>query len=146
MQKYIIRKEAEINAAKDKVWRVLLTPELFTKWANAFCPDSKMKADWKKGGSVTYTDNTGMGLKGTVEEFEPSNRVTVKYDSVLKEFKDAPDEEGWKGCREIYQLKDKNGTTYLSIESETPTKEMYDEINAKWDQALVNIKELAEKA
>lgn len=146
MQKFAIKKTKEISAVKENVWKVLLTPELFSEWGEAFCPDSKMKGDWKKEGMITYTDNKGMGLKGKVLNFEPNAKATIKYVAVLNNFKESTEEkEGWIGCQETYTLSEKNGVTTLSVESEVPTKEFYNMLAKSWDEALQKIKELSEK-
>lgn len=144
-KKFTIRKKEEIKASKEAIWNVLLTPELFTRWGAAFCPDSRMEGTWKKGGSISYTDNKGMGLKGKVIEFEPNNRVTVEYSTVLMDFKKTIDKEGWTGCTETYELLEKNGVTNLSIETQVPSKKYQVEFSKSWDQALSEIKNLAEK-
>lgn len=146
MQKFAIKKTQKISAIKENVWEVLLTPELFSEWGQAFCPDSKMKGDWKKEGMVTYLDNKGMGLKGKVLKFEPNAKATIKYVAVVNNFKESTDEkEGWIGCQETYTLTEKNGVTTLSVESEVPTQEFYNMLTKSWDEALVKIKELSEK-
>lgn len=146
MQKFTIKKEKEIKAPKNRVWQVLLTPEFFTEWGTAFCPDSKMKGDWKLGGSITYLDGNGMGLQGKVIEFDPNNRVTVEYDATLLNGNATKeDEQGWIGCKETYILSDVNGGTHLKVESEVPTVEFYEELGSGWDRALQQIKVLAEK-
>lgn len=145
MQKFTIRKKKSIKAPKASVWRVLLTPEIFANWASAFCPGSQMKGNWKIGGFVSYTDKTGMGIKGKVTELDPKSRVTVQYVTVLANFKEAPDKEkGWQGCKETYTLVEKNGVTSLSIVSEVPTKKYYSILSKSWDKALTCIKSLAE--
>lgn len=145
MKKFLIKKTKRIKAKKEKVWNVLLTPELFSEWGSAFCPDSHMKGTWKKGGTITYTDNMGMGMKAKVVEFEPNTRVTVEYATVLKDNKVTLDtEQGWIGCRETYAVIERDGTTTLSLESEVPTKKYYEEFSKLWDKALLKIKGLAE--
>jgi uncharacterized protein YndB with AHSA1/START domain len=148
MKKFTINKTIEIKAPKEKVWEVLLTPKHFTEWAKEFCPDSEMKADWKMGGTVFYTDDQGRGLKGTVVEFKPNEIVTVKYDNAMDAFKEAPgheESEKWRGCKETYKLSEKNKATHFSLASEVPTKEFYDMLDQAWDKSLLIIKRLAEK-
>ena len=146
MKPYTIKKHVEIHASKERVWEVLVTPELFAKWADAFSPGAKMQGDWDIGGTVIYTDKEGMGLKGKVIEFKPHERVTVEYTDVLENFKESPTASSidpWAGCRETYILSEKNGVTHLTIESQVPTKEFYDEHSKSWDVAVVKMVKLA---
>jgi uncharacterized protein YndB with AHSA1/START domain len=148
MERFKINKSIDIKAPSQRVWEVLLNPELFAKWASEFSPDpqidSQMNAEWRMGGNVEYTDKEGSGMRGKVVEFKPNEIVAVEYSSILEAFKERADDEGWKGCREIYRLAEKNGSTHLEIESDVPTREFFDEFNGSWDKALVKIKELAE--
>lgn len=145
MGKFAIKKTLKIKAPQENVWDILLTPEMFAKWSDVFSPGSHMKGEWKKGGVVTYLDNTGMGLKAKVVDLQPHNRASVEYIHILKDFKEDPSqEEGWVGCRETYLLTGDNGMTNLMIESEVPTQKYYEEFNKMWDKALIKIKELAE--
>jgi len=146
MKKFTIKKSITIKAPKENVWRVLVTPKTFAVWGSEFSPNSAMKGEWKHGGSVSYFDDTGMGLTGKVIEFVLYDLVSVEYTVILRDFKPAPDlDEGWIGCKETYQLIEKDGVTQLDISTEVPTKEYYDQLDKLWDKVLSKIKELAEK-
>ena len=100
MKTYRIRKSVRIEATKEAVWDVLLTPGCFAEWAEAFSPGTRVKADWKLGGKVCYTDREGYGLAGKVVVFEPNKKITVEYEGELFDHRLDPTMEfqhDWKG-------------------------------------------------
>jgi uncharacterized protein YndB with AHSA1/START domain len=139
-----IEKSIDINAPVEEVWHVLLDDESTRSWLSEFSEGSHVETDWKVGSRVVYSDNSGKGIAGTVVINKPNEVLSIEYDEYISNEKEHDsDEEDVKGFHETYTLTDNNGVTLLEIESEMADKYI-DQMSKLWENALRNIKSLAE--
>lgn len=147
MKKHTINKTVKIDAPKERVWEVLLSPKLVNTWVSEFSEGSHVEADWNVGGTVLYKDRDGNGLKARVTDNRPNQLLKVVHEGILNhsvEDTESDDLPKWRGCGEAYLLLEKGRVTTLSIESEVP-EEYFEPFKPLWDKSLEKIRELAEQ-
>jgi len=146
MDRKMMHKTVEISAPRAKVWDVLIKDEHTRLWYSEFSPGSHAEGGWSVGSRIAFTDASGSGLVGKVTAIEPYERIAIEHQAVVMAGKeDASSEEAqkWKGARESYLLKERDGSTVLTVEQELPEDYM-EPLSALWDKALAKIRDLAE--
>ena len=53
----------KIDASQDHVWRTMLGPATYSKWAKAFSADSQYEGEWKQGTHMKFMDPNFGGTK-----------------------------------------------------------------------------------
>jgi uncharacterized protein YndB with AHSA1/START domain len=144
-----IIKQIKINATAEKVWQVLLEPEMYQKWAKEFSLGSYYinSENLAVGSKVVFTDDSIYGLIGKVTINETNKQIQFTYEGQISNgVEDYTSEDvinGLKGSTETYILSESEGITTLEIDA--PMGEAwYDDMILSWDKALTVIKELAE--
>ncbi|QMU29014.1 SRPBCC family protein [Adhaeribacter radiodurans] len=146
MEALIIKKSIEIDAPKDKIWEILLQDQYNRIWFAEFSPGAFAETNWQEGSKVTFKDESGSGIIGTIVANQIGKLLSIEYHGIVKaNIEDYESEEAQevKGGREIYRLVEKNNATQLEIEVDMG-EEMYEMMATAWDKALHKIKELAE--
>ena len=146
MDRITIKKEIDINAPKDKVWKVLLEDATFRVWGAEFSPGTFAISDWQVGSKVTFQDASNSGLVGKIVEHVPNEVITMQYYAELqdnREVYDTPDAEAIKGGIETYHVSEKDGVTHLTIAADMSMR-MAELMEDSWDRAILKIKELSE--
>ncbi len=141
-----IEKTIEIQAPKANVWEVLQQDQYTRQWYEAFSKGSKADTTWQTGTKAVFTDDSGNGIIGRIEENSPEDFLSIKYNGVVTDGKEDYDSEGAKavnGWQETYRLIETDGKTQLEIRSDMSEK-YFDSMSAAWDKALQKVKELAE--
>jgi len=137
-----------INAAPQKVWRVLWDEVTYPQWTAAFSEGSRAETDWKKGSKILFLGNSGEGMVSSVAENIPNEFMSIKHLGTIKngvEDYDNPAAKAWAGAHENYTLKNINGNTELSVDMDI-TDEYKDYFQTTWPKALEKVKELSEQA
>lgn len=135
-----------INAAPEKIWKVLWDDTTYRKWTSAFSEGSYAETDWKKGSKVLFLDGQGQGMVSRIAENRPNEYMSIEH---LGEVKNGVEDTSsdrvkeWAGAHENYTLKKVNGKTELSIDMDITEafKEMFSQM---WPKALDNVKKLSE--
>ena len=136
-----------IDASREKVWDVLWNDDTYPIWTEPFSPGSTAKTDWKEGSKILFLDASDRGMVSRVKENRPNEYMGIEhlgfYNKGLEDF-DSPEVKKWAGSNENYTLKNVDGKTELSIDSDISPdhREMFERI---WPKALDKVKELAEK-
>ena len=135
-----------INAAPEKIWKVLWDDTTYRKWTSAFSEGSYAETDWKEGSKVLFLDGKGQGMVSRIAENRPNEYMSIEH---LGEVKDGVEDtssdrvKAWAGAHENYTLKKVNGTTELSIDMDI-TEEFKEMFSQMWPKALDNVKKLSE--
>ena len=135
-----------IDAAPEKVWKVLWADDTYRKWTSAFSESSYAKTDWKQGSKVLFLDESGSGMVSRIEVNRPNEYMSIEH---LGEVKDGVEDttservKAWAGSHENYTLKRVNGQTELLIDMDI-TPEFKDMFAKIWPVALENVKKLSE--
>lgn len=138
----------EINAPREKVWKILWDEKTYSVWTSPFSEGSSMKTDWQEGGKAKFLDASGkQGMLSLIEKKEEPNFVFFRHIGIIKDGKEiteGKEVEKWAPAYENYTLKEKNGTTQLIIDMDIG--EEYEEFfNEAWHKALAKAKGLAER-
>lgn len=143
-----IKRTIEINAPKEKVWKVLTDDASTRDWYSAFNAGSYAEVeDWKEGAQVRFLDGSGsQGMVAKIAEWKPNEVISYEMLGNIvdgKEDYDSAQVKEWQGGRETYRITEKDGITTLYTET-AMVDAYYDMMSASWDKAMVRIKELAE--
>lgn len=148
METTLIKKSIQINAPQQKVWHVLLTDEPMRNWMAEFNPGSQAIIDsWTEGNTVIFTDDSRKsGMIGKLTTCREPEQLTIEYTGMYEDGKEDYESQvakDWAGLVESYTLTERNGGTYLAIESDM-SNEYYEHMASAWDRALEKIKTMAE--
>jgi uncharacterized protein YndB with AHSA1/START domain len=138
---FIAKAETVIHVPTSKVWEALTDPELVKEYLFG----TKMEADWKVGGNITYTgiwEGKKYEDKGHVLEMVPHKKIVTDYWSALSGKPNIP--ENYQ--RVMYELFDENNSTRVLITQDgNPTPESAEHSAKNWITVLKSMKELLEK-
>lgn len=141
----------DINAPREKVWKVLWGDKSYRDWTSAFMEGSyAVTDDWKEGSKVLFVakDGQGMthGMVSKVDSKRPNEFMSFEHQGVVKDgIEDTTSDQvkAWKGAKENYTLKDKGKGTELVIDMDiTETEQEY--FQKTWPKALERVKNLSE--
>ncbi|WP_409331386.1 SRPBCC family protein [Trujillonella humicola] len=141
-----IEQTIDIDAAKERVWAVLLEDATYREWAAEFMAGSYAETDWREGSPVRFLGPDGTGLLGRVVTARRPEVVDVEYEGVVGDGRDDRDSHAarrYAGTRETYRLTGAGGRTHLAI-SAPMEGQYYEDMVVAWDRALAKVKELAE--
>lgn len=145
----IIQKSIAINAAREKVWQILLQDQFTRIWYAEFSEGAHAVTDWQEGNKALFLDNDGNGIAGVVALHKPHEVISVEYQGLVQsntEDYESQEAKEVKGGRETYWLTEENGHTKLAIELTGLSDEYFDMMAAAWDKALEKIKILSENS
>jgi uncharacterized protein YndB with AHSA1/START domain len=129
-----------IDAAAERVWEALTTPELMKQWF--FGVDTE--TDWTEGGPIVHRgEYQGQPYvdKGTVLTFDPPRRLVHTHWSSVSGVPDAP--ENYQTV--TWELAERDGQTDLTVTDENiRSAEARDASDQGWEAALGALKELVE--
>lgn len=137
-----------INASAKKVWQVLWFDTTYRKWTSAFHEGSYAVSDWKQGSKVHFLSPDGNGMFSTITELTENEQLAFKHLGEIKKFEEQPlndETKTWMGAREIYSLKEVDGTTELSVSMDS-IESFSDYMKKKFPVALNIVKELSENS
>src|SRR5688572_26468739 len=76
----------DINAPREKVWKVLWDDSSYRKWTSVFMEGSCVETDnWKEGSKVLFLDGKGAGMVSKVAVNKPNEYMSFEH---LGEVKD----------------------------------------------------------
>jgi len=137
-----------INAPREKVWKVLWDDESYRKWTSVFHEGSHAKTEnWKEGSKVLFLGPDGDGMVSRVASNKPNKFMSFEHLGVVKggvEDIESESVKEWAGAKENYTLTDENGKTKLVVDLES-ADEFKDYFAKTFPVALEKVKELAEK-
>ncbi len=106
----------DIDAPRDKVWRVLWDDASFRDWSSVFAEGSYAVSDWKEGSTVQFIDpSSNSGMQAIIEKKRPSEYISFRHEAEIKAGKVPPTPE-WSGAHENYTLTNSNGRTTLKVD------------------------------
>lgn len=135
-----------INAPRQKVWRMMLGKETYTKWTAAFMKGSYYEGSWEKGEKIKFLGPDSEGMSGVIAENRPFEFVSIKHiEPINKGDKTIanPDSETSPFGFENYTFSEKNGRTELSVDLEI-SPDFEDEMKDLWPKALAKLKKICE--
>lgn len=146
--KKTIEKNILINAPKQKVWDTLFNDKTYRIWTESFIDGSYAETDWEVGSEIVFKGSKGYGMFGKIEEKLEPDFMCFKLEGLInsKGVKDSEGEEAkpYKDSRESYTLIETDGVTELDIVA-VVSEEYFETMDKIWDEALLKVRELAEK-
>jgi uncharacterized protein YndB with AHSA1/START domain len=147
----IVEKSIDIRATRSRVWAVLTTPALTSKWSGLFGAQGPVESDWTLGGAVLWRNPQGeVYVTGRVVAMEPEwlLKFTVRSTSPAMQPISGLAEDD---ITQTYALSDGPGRTTLSIAHGDFAKlatgdQILPAATAGWDTILQRLKELAESS
>ena len=137
--------DIDIDAPREKVWRVLWDDASFRDWSSVFAEGSYAVSDWKEGSTVQFIDpSNNSGMQAIIEKKRPNEFISFRHEAELKDGKVQPP-AAWSGAHENYTLTSSNGRTLLKVDLDA-ADEHQKMFNDKFPKALKRIKELSEVA
>ena len=139
--------KTEINAPKEKVWKILWDDETYRKWTSAFAEGSYMESDWKIGGRTLFLGGEGNGMVSTIDQLKENEIMSFKHLGMIKDGKEDLESEEvkkWAGLLETYILESSENKTNLSVEMDLGDDHK-DYLMEAFPKALKKVKELSEK-
>jgi hypothetical protein len=145
-----IEKSIEIHGERDAIWRVIESPETYTKWCEPFCVGTFYEGAWRVGNTVRFIglDENGVrgGLVSEVVAYEAGHHVTFRHKGFVQgdqEVFDTPEVAAWAGCEEGYVLEGGPDVYTLHVSCQV-AEEMAEWMDATWTEAVGRIKAIAE--
>lgn len=137
----------DIEASKEKIWKVLWDDETYRKWTIAFCEGSYAESNWNEGDKIYFLGPGGTGMNSLIETKIPNEYMAFKHMGEVKDFKEVPpneETESWSGSMETYHLTQIGDIVNLQIEVDVIEKHI-DYFKDAFPKAIEAIKKLSEE-
>lgn len=137
----------EIEAPKEKVWKVLWDDETYRQWTTAFCEGTYAISEWEEGGKIHFLSPNGEGMNSIIESKIANEYMAFKHIGELKNFEEMPIDAAtkeWSGAMETYRLTQNNSVTELEVNMDCVEKYI-DYFKDVFPKAMEAIKTLSEK-
>ena len=147
-----IHLEIHINADREKVWEIMLSPQTYMEWTTAFHPGSHYRGIWKEGEKMLFVgpdEESGgeAGMVSIIRKFQKPECVSIEHIGIYKngiEDTESLDARKWSPAFENYSFFDKDNGTLLVIDQDI--NEEYEEMFVgMWNKALLILKGLCER-
>lgn len=143
----------EINAPTDMVYDKMLglsNIKTYEFWTSEFNPSSTYEGKWDKDSLIKFIgfDSNGKraGMVSRIIENIPNKFISIQHIGILDDdqiITEGPAVDPWKGAFENYFFEYKNGSTFVTINTET-SDDYLDYFNNTWPKALLKLKEICE--
>lgn len=142
-----------IHAPADTAYRTMLGLDdisTYQKWTKLFNPTSTYEGSWDKGSKIRFIgtdeeDNRG-GMVSEIADHISNEFVAIRHTGVLKDDEvvtEGSEIEKWAGRHENYYLKEYNGSTTVTVETDV-SADYLDYFNETRPKALDKLKSIAE--
>jgi uncharacterized protein YndB with AHSA1/START domain len=142
-----LRFSTRIAAPVEKVWSVMLDPEMYKDWATAFMEGSYFEGSWEQGAKILFLAPGGQGMASVIAENRPHEFVSIRHlGYVSGGVEDTKSEEvrSWAPAYENYTFRAVAGGTELIVDQDvTPEFEQY--MIETWPKAFDRLKTLCEQ-
>ena len=135
-----------INASRERVWQALFEDESFREWSSQFAEGSYFAGDWTEGSEIRFLNAGSDGMLSKIDVNRPHEFMSIRHIGYIVngvEDTDSDEVKAWTPAFENYTLKDVEGGTHLTVETDTFI-DFVEYFNETWPKALVVVKETAE--
>ncbi|MCY3773916.1 MAG: SRPBCC domain-containing protein [Gemmatimonadetes bacterium] len=135
-----------INASREQVWHALFDDEPFRKWSGVFAEGSHYVGDWSEGSEIRFLVEGNDGMVSVIHENRPHEYMSIRHIGYIRngvEDLESDEVKSWTPAFENYTLKDVDGGTHLTVETDT-FNDFVEYFNETWPKALVVVKKMAE--
>jgi uncharacterized protein YndB with AHSA1/START domain len=142
-----LRFSVDVDAPVQRVWDTMLDLGTYREWIGAFHEGSTYEGGWNEGDEIRFLgpndDGTTSGLFGVIVANRRHEFVSIRYLGDIEN--DVENRDGAAvGLHESYSFSEAGGVTTLSVELDVPD-EWADDMRAMWGEAILRIKQLAER-
>ena len=135
-----------INAPVPAVWRFMVGPESYKRWASAFAEGSYFDGSWEQGAKIKFLAPSGDGMVAEIAENRKDEFISIRHlGYVSNGIEDTTSESvrAWAPAYENYTFLRVPEGTKLLIELQVSSEwEQY--MNEAWPKALALLKQLSE--
>ena len=142
--------EISINASAEKVYKTMIDQNHYKEWTSEFNPTSHFKGSWEKGSKILFlgdaADGTLDGMVSRIKENIPNRFISIEHLGIVENGREVlcgPDVDVWAGARENYSFTEKDGSTLLSVDTDTTDKFKQYFLDT-WPKALQKLKSICE--
>ncbi|MXW04411.1 MAG: SRPBCC domain-containing protein [Gemmatimonadetes bacterium] len=141
-----LRYSITINASRDKVWQALFEDESFRRWTSLFAEGSYFVGDWSEGSEIRFLNAGNDGMISMIDANRTHEFMSIRHLGYIVngvEDTDSDEVKSWTPAFENYTLKDVEGGTHLTVETDT-FNDYVEYFNETWPKGLDEIKRIAE--
>jgi hypothetical protein len=137
----------DIDAPRNKVWKVLWDDASYRQWTSLFHEGSYMVTNGKEGDKVHFLAPGGSGMYSEIARNIPEEFMSFRHLGVVKDGKEVPSggTEAWVGAMENYTLEETNGKTTVIVDMDIEETEL-EHFSDVFPKALQKVKELSEQS
>ena len=138
-----------INKPQDFVFNKITDKSVYPDWAKAWGDGMTYEGEWKKGGFLSYFDNSQGGTKVVFEEFRPNAYIRAKHIAMVDQDNNEVEltdktMEKWIGSLEEYFFK-KESDQITKLEIVMTVDKVFQEMfDTTWPKALQYFREVCE--
>ena len=135
-----------INASREQVWQALFEDESFRQWTSLFAEGSYFVGDWNEGSEIRFLNAGSDGMISMIDANRPHEFMSIRHIGyIVNGVEDTESDEvkAWTPAFENYTLKDVEGGTHLTVETDTFI-DYVEYFNETWPKGLDEIKRIAE--
>ena len=138
---------ATINAPASTVWRLMIGPESYKRWASAFAEGTYFEGSWEQGAKIKFlSPPSGDGMVAEIAQNRKSEFISIRHLGFISNgVEDTTSESvrAWAPAYENYTFISLPDGTKLVIDLDVPGEwEQY--MNEAWPKALALLKQLSE--
>lgn len=151
-----IHLERAFQAGPELLWELVVDPDHYRFWTDAFSPGSGFDGDWIKGSSIRFVaeDENGIesGMLSEIAESQWPEFISIRHVGLVMNGVndyDSPLAREWSPAFENYRFIPKeDGTSIFEVEQDLP-EEQADEFKVSWEKAFdrmaIRLKTFADK-
>jgi uncharacterized protein YndB with AHSA1/START domain len=140
MTGFVATAAVEIDAPVDAVWQALVDPAAIKRYMFG----TTVNTDWQPGSPITWRgeyEGKAYEDKGQLLIVEPPRRLAMTHFSALS---GQPDEPASYHTLDYTLVPSATGTRLSLTQDNNATQDAADHAQANWEQALTDLKEIAE--
>ena len=136
-----------INAPVPTVWRLMIGPESYKRWASAFAEGTYFEGSWEQGAKIKFlSPPSGDGMVAEIAQSRNNEFISIRHLGFISNgVEDTTSESvlAWAPAHENYTFISVPEGTKLVIELDVPD-EWVEYMNEAWPKALILLKQLSE--
>lgn len=136
-----------INAPVPTVWRLMLGPESYRRWAAVFAEGTYFEGSWEQGTRMKFlSPPSGDGMLSEIAENRPNAFIAIRHLGVIGNgVEDTTSESvrAWAPAYENYSFTPVPEGTKLVVDLDVPG-EWVEYMSEAWPKALLALKQLCE--
>ena len=136
-----------INAPAATVWRLMIGPESYKRWACAFAEGTYFEGSWEQGAKIQFlSPPSGDGMVSEIAQSREHEFISIRHLGFISNGVEDTTSEAvlaWAPVHENYTFVGVPEGTKLLIELDVPG-EWVEYMNEAWPKALMLLKQLSE--